>query len=120
MSTNVIDFEMGGVEASFSLWLVELVVIHARMTNDERVDADIKGRLFGGVFRSQRVDHELIPHLHTSELPTGTPVEKSKMEEIRVAESQERTERQMAGKAYQTSSARHLPGDLPLHTFVFH
>ena len=50
MGTDIMEFDMGGIEVSFRLWLIKLVVVYTRMTDDECVDTDIKRCMFGGIF----------------------------------------------------------------------
>lgn len=59
VSTDILKSEMGQVELSLSLWLVQLVVVNTGVTNDEGVDLDVEGRMRGGVFRCEGVEKEL-------------------------------------------------------------
>ena len=59
MCADILQSQVGGIEESFSLGLVVLVEGHIGMAYDQRVDAQVKGLLRGGVVGCQRVDHKL-------------------------------------------------------------
>ena len=59
MAADVIELEMGGVEVSFGLGLVELVVADAGMADDEGIDTDVERSMRGSVLRGEAVDEKL-------------------------------------------------------------
>ena len=57
--TDILYPEVFWIEDPRGFWGVETVVVHTGMTDDERMNAQIEWGMARGVFRSQRVDHEL-------------------------------------------------------------
>ena len=59
MGTDVVELQVGGIEASFGLRLVQLVEGDAGVPYDEGVHPQVKGFVGGGVLRGEGVDEEL-------------------------------------------------------------
>ena len=55
MGTDVVELQVGGIDVSFGLGLVELVVGEAGVTDDKRVHPHVDGFVGGGVLRGEGV-----------------------------------------------------------------